>query len=195
MNLNHLSFPDIGWGYMPPTEQVFAAFKFAQETYNPKSVLEIGFHIGHSTTYQLEIYPDAKIVGVSPDNEVIGKPGDSIDPQVRRDMVNTLNEKYINRFTWVPGRTKDVKHRLVDEYVFDFALVDGNHAEAAALYDMEVIYELAIPNLLIDNWDQRQVKSAVLKQGKYELVKEFNYDQTFKGKTQTNQMGLLTLKR
>ena len=195
MNLSHLSFPDKGWGYMPNTQQVFDAFEFVQEHYKPKSVLEIGFHIGHSTTYQLDIYKDARIVGVSPDNEVIGKPGDRIDPQIRRDMAVTLRDKYINRFTWVPGRTKDVKEILINSYVFDFALVDGNHAEAAALYDMEVIYELAIPNLLIDNWDQAPVKSAVLKQGKYELVKEFDYDQTFKGKTQTNQMGLLSLKK
>jgi len=195
MKLDHLSFPDIGWGYMPPTQQVFDAFTFVQEHYNPKSVLEIGFHIGHSTTYQLDIYKNARIVGVSPDNERIGKPGDCTDPQIRRDMVGILNDLYINRFTWVPGRTKDVKDKLIDEYVFDFALVDGNHAEQAALYDMEVIYELAIPNLLIDNWDQKAVKSAVYKQDKYELVKEFDYDQTFKGKTQTNQMGLLTLKK
>jgi predicted O-methyltransferase YrrM len=101
MNLDHLSFPDLGWGYMPATEEVFEAFRFVQSVYKPKSVLEIGFHIGHSTTYQLEIYSDARIVGVSPDNERIGKPGDIIDPQVRRDMAVTLRgEEYINLIKW-----------------------------------------------------------------------------------------------
>lgn len=193
MNLDHLSFPDLGWGYMPATEEVFEAFRFVQSVYKPKSVLEIGFHIGHSTTYQLEIYSDARIVGVSPDNERIGKPGDIIDPQVRRDMAVTLREKYINRFTWLPGKTIDVKDRLIDEFVFDFALVDGNHAEPAALFDLEVCEELNIRNMLIDNWDQPQVKSAVNKHGKYKIVKEFDYGQTFKGRYKLNQMGLLML--
>lgn len=196
MNLNHLSFPDKGWGYMPPTQQVFDAFEFVQSVYAPKSVLEIGFHIGHSTTYQLEIYKDAKIVGVSPDNEVIGRPGDSIDPQIRRDMVGILNEKYINRFTWIKGRTKE-NHvaEALDQYFFDFALVDGNHSESAATVDMVMVYDLNIPNLLVDNWDQRAVKNAVNNHGMYELVKEFDYRQTFKGKTVTNQMAVLRMKR
>ena len=66
MNIEHLSFPDQGWGYMPATEEMFNVFRSCQERYHPKRVLEIGFHLGHSTTYQLEIYKDAELVSVSP---------------------------------------------------------------------------------------------------------------------------------
>ena len=31
MNTDHLDFPDIGWGYMPPTDDVFRAFEWAQK--------------------------------------------------------------------------------------------------------------------------------------------------------------------
>lgn len=194
MKLDHLSFPDIGWGYLPPTEEVFDAFRFCQDLYKPKSVLEIGFHIGHSTSYQLEIYTDAKIVGVSPDNERIGKAGDQIDPDLRRNMAETLAKLYPTRFTWIKGRTVDVREQL-QEYVFDFALVDGNHNSLAVILDLTVCHELSIEAMLMDNWDQPQVKEAVHTHGKYQFIKVFPYTQTFKGKTKVNEMALVNLKK
>lgn len=193
MKLDHLSFPDIGWGYLPPTQEVFAAFEFCQTSYRPKSVLEIGFHIGHSTTYQLEIYTEAKILGVSPDNERIGKEGDRIEPELRRNMAETLAALYPNRFSWLKGRTVDVRSKL-QEYVFDFALVDGNHNSLAVILDLTVCHELNIDAMLMDNWDQDQVKEAMHSHGKYELVKVFPYSQTFKGKTKLNEIALVQKK-
>jgi hypothetical protein len=194
MNLSHLSFPDKGWGYLPATEEVFEAFRFCQKLYKPQSVLEIGFHIGHSTTYQLEIYTEAKIVGVSPDNERVGKEDDRIDPEVRRNMAETLKVKYLNRFQWLQGRTAHVRDKLQD-YVFDFALVDGNHHEMAVLLDLTVCAELDIKQMLIDNWDQKQIQEAVETNGKYELVKVFPYKQTFKNKTKQNELALVKMRK
>lgn len=191
MNLDHLTFPDIGWGYLPAQEDVWAAFRYAQENYNPKSVLEIGYHIGHSTTYQLEIYENAKIVGISPDNEKTGRKGDRTDPELRQNMERVLREKYFNRFQWIPGRTKDVRDEL-EKFFFDFALLDGSHSYEDAHYDAKTCESLEIPNMLVDNWDQPAVRKAV-EDTSYFPLKTFEYTQTFKGKTNTNSLALVTL--
>ena len=191
MKLDHLEFPDIGWGYMPAQEDVYSAFRFVQKRFKPKSVLEIGFHIGHSTTYQLEIYEQAKIVAVSPDNEKIGKTDDQIDPQQRRDVAERIASLYPGRFEWLRGRTKDVVNDL-DSYWFDFALIDGNHSYRHAKYDADVCRDLVIPHALVDNWDQTAVRQAINDSG-YKFVKRFFYEQTFKGKTNTNQIALVSL--
>ncbi|MEK9698885.1 MAG: hypothetical protein VW270_24125, partial [Candidatus Poseidoniales archaeon] len=69
---------------MPPTDDVFRAFEWAQKLYKPKRVLEIGFHLGHSTTYQLEIYKDLeKMISCSPYEDRNGKADDRINPAAR----------------------------------------------------------------------------------------------------------------
>lgn len=194
LNLSHLQYPDKGWGYLPSTQEVFEAFRFCQRTFKPKSVLEIGFHIGHSTTYILEFFVDIKtLISISPDNEIIGKGEDRIDPQIRRDMAKYLSEYYKGKFEWLPGTTQELHEKLHD-YFFDFALVDGNHHEDKAAYDFETCAALAIPHILVDNWDQGGVKRGLEKSGaKYKLMKNFDYTQTFKGKTKTNRLAAFYL--
>lgn len=195
MKLDHLQFPDKGWGYLPPTEDVFNVFRHCQYHYSPKSVLEIGFHIGHSTTYILETFTDLKyMISISPDNENIGKGDDRIDPQVRRDMAKFLSEHYRGKFEWIPGTTEQLFDKLHD-YFFDFALVDGNHHEPKAMFDIKTCESLSIPYILIDNWERPDVRKAFEKaETRYKLEKRFIYNQTFKGKTKDNNMALMHLK-
>jgi len=197
MNLDHLPFPTYGWGYMPPQEDIYDIFRTCQELHQPKHVLEIGFHLGHSTTYQLECYPDAALVSISPDNEMVKAriPEDVIDPELRRFMARRIAKLYPDRFQWIPGKTYQLIERLLAEYAgkFDFCLLDGNHKEEHALTDFKACFDLGIPNVLVDNFDQEQVLRAFKKSRQYELVQEFDYTQTFKGKTSNNKMGLIRL--
>jgi hypothetical protein len=192
MKLDHLQFPEKGWGYLPPTEEVFTIFKFCQKKCKPTSVLEIGFHIGHSTTYMLEIFSDLEsMMSISPVKEVTGKPDDRVPDEVRSDMAKYLSENYRGKFQWIPGTTSELSEKLYN-YFFDFALVDGNHHEIKATIDVKLCEDIAIPYILVDNWERFDVRKATEKSS-YKMVKRFFYEQTFKGKTSKNQMALFML--
>ncbi len=192
MKLDHLQFPEKGWGYLPPTEDVFTIFKYCQRECKPTSVLEIGFHIGHSTTYMLEIFSDLKsMISISPAIENIGKPKDRTPPEMRSDMAKYLSENYRGKFEWIPGTTSQLTEKL-HTYAFDFALVDGNHHEDKATIDVKLCEDIAIPRILVDNWERWDVRKAT-KKSSYKMIKRFFYEQTFKGKTTKNQMALFML--
>ena len=194
MNLDHLSFPDIGWGYMPPTDEVFAAFEFCEKKFRPRSVLEIGYHLGHSTTYQLEIYKRAKVVSVSPYYDNTGSVEDRVDQLERHEMAIRLENLYRNRWTWIPGKTYQIEDELKKKR-FDFGLVDGLHSYDACSLDLQLFVDLNIRYFLVDNFEQGTVRKAVKDNKDLRLKKVFNYSQTFKNKVKVNKMALLKLDR
>ena len=103
MNLDGLIYPQDGWGYMPPTEEIFNIFKDVKDICNPKIGLEIGFYLGHSTTYQLEIFKDMEtLVSISPLDFYA-----SNHEMHRRKSVQAerLKNKYKNRWHWLSGYT------------------------------------------------------------------------------------------
>jgi len=191
MNLDHLSFPDIGWGYMPPTDDVFRAFEWAQKLFKPKRVLEIGFHLGHSTTYQLEIYKDLeRLISVSPYEDRNGKPSDRINPAARWTVAMKLAKMYRGKWRWIPGKA----HQMIDEisiYDYDFALIDGGHTYPAASHDMTMCIDLGIKAMLIDNFELVPVRDAFADHHELKLIKKFYYEQTFKGRRKMNQLALV----
>lgn len=194
MKLDHLQFPDIGWGYMPPSEEIFSVFNWCQKNYNPKSVLEIGFHVGHSTTYMLETFENIKsLISISPKIEFKGKINDRIDPNLRSNTAKYMMDYYKGKFEWIPGTTEELYDKLHD-YFFDFALIDGDHSEEKAMFDMKTCESLSVPYILIDNWERSDVRKAFQKSNvRYKLVKRFFYMQTFKKKTSRNEIALMHL--
>ena len=194
MNLDHLVWPKIGWGYMPAQEDVWSAFRYVQEHYKPKSIFEIGFHMGHSTTYQLEIMPQAKIVTLGPIEEP-RLSSERPDPVMRLNQIEKMKEVYGDRFQHLVGRTQYMEDVLLTEYhgQFDYALIDGYHYAWAAEVDSVLCQDLRIKTVLVDNWDQKQIRETVLKYSDYNEIKVFDYEQTWKGETRVNQMGLCTL--
>ena len=191
MNTKHLHHPNIGWGYMPATDEVLAAFHYAQEHYKPKHLLEIGFHLGHSTTYQLEIYKDLEdMVSVSPYMDRNGKPHDRIPPEWRWQTAIDLHKRYKGKWRWIPG-----KAHMVEEEIrinkFDFALIDGGHSYEPAKFDMDLCISMGIKAFLIDNFELKPVRDAFTDTPQLREVKRFKYEQTFKGKTKVNQLTLV----
>lgn len=195
VDTTHLNFPQVGWGYLPASEEIFDVFRFCQKQYNPKCVLEIGFHLGHSTTYQLEIYNQANVIGVSPAVDRIRYPSNEtpLDPILRKKMADTLREKYNGRFTWVQGKTHEVVD-ILKKYDFDFALVDGNHSYKRAKYDIEVCKHLGIKTFLVDNLDQKDVQLACKSVNGCDVIKTWRYRGDFKGKSIVNEIGLCEFK-
>ena len=199
MNLDHLVWPTDGWGYMPPQDDVYAAFRYVQEHYKPKSIFEIGFHMGHSTTYQLEIMPQAKMTTMGPISEP-NLPREKPDPKMRLGQIEKMYEVYGDfheggRFQHLQGKTQYIQNAILEEYNrrFDYALIDGYHKKWAVEMDSTMCEDLGIPVVLIDNWDQSEVRDTVLKHTDYKEVKVFNYEQTWKGIDYVNQIGLCTL--
>ena len=193
MNLDHLTWPTEGWGYMPPQDDVYAAFRYVQEHYTPKSIFEIGFCWGHSTTYQLEIMPQAKMTTCGPIEERMNK--EAPDPKERLAAIEKMKEVYGDRFQHLQGRTYILQHTLIDTMHrrFDYGLIDGAHDKTSVEIDATLCQDMGIPIVLVDNWDQRQVRETVLKYSDYEELKVFDYEQTWKGKYRVNQIGLCTL--
>jgi len=193
MNLDHLIWPTTGWGYMPPQDDVYEAFRYVQEHYKPKRMFEIGFCWGHSTTYQLEIMPQASIITCGPIYERMVK--ENPDPDDRLAMISKMQEVYGDRFKHYQGRTQSLDQGLFTEHYreFDYALIDGDHSRKQAEFDANLCEDIHVPVILVDNWDQPQVRNGVLESSSYKEVKVFDYEQTWKGKYRVNQMGLCTL--
>lgn len=173
------------WGFLPPTDEVFEIFQYIQDTYKPTKVLEIGFNAGHSTTYQLETFPQALI--------------HTIGPSPRLGMHRVLKRKYgKDRFKWFKGRTQDVR-KEIDQKGYDFAFVDGSHLTEAVNIDLHVVCnQLKVPLILVDNTDGKAVREVVYNKyvkhtGQLKEVKQWNYDMTWHEIFKSNEITLFTL--
>ena len=199
MNLDHLKYPKLGWGYMHPLESIFDAFRYCYENYNPTQVLEIGFHMGHSTTYQLEIYKNAKIKSISPHPEQYRPKtlleGNYVPPSDRQQMIETMKEIYGNRFGFISGKTQEVANAIVEwndqiSIKFDFALVDGSHFYPYVVQDVQLCLRLGIHCLLADNYNNPEVTQAFEEAG-YRKVKEWIYTDNFKNCPEKTSIALV----
>ena len=149
MKLDHLIWPWTGWGYMGPHESVFDMFRAVKEKVNPQTWLEIGFHLGHSTTYTLEL-TDAKVTGIGVS---FCKNAD------RAEVGNKLISIYGDRFEYFLGDPPNVRE-LLKGRTFDGALVDGNHSYKDCKDDITACMEMKIPYILVDNCELGQVNLA-----------------------------------
>jgi predicted O-methyltransferase YrrM len=187
MNLDHLQWPDKGWGYLPATEEVFTPLRQIQEEFNPQFVLEIGYLMGHSTTYMLEIFK-GDLISISPEVDVgtaAIRKGDWVPTEDRISMYVKMKELYGERWEWLRGTTEQLRSKLIHHYhdQFDLCFVDGNHSYKNAYFDVETCSMLEVPIILVDNMNTIDVSKAVEDQGDYSLEKTYQYSSTFKGKT------------
>lgn len=183
MNLDHLIWAEDGWGYLQPSEQVFSNLSKAIEVSNAKSILEIGFYVGHSTTYLANLAPDAEIFSCCPDHPRGRKYGTIISDLFPNVTVNRVPSPDVFLLTM----TKQ----------FDLCFLDGNHTYAAALTDFMLCRELRIPYVLFDNTELTSVRTLIQHlraTDRLEIVDEFTYPADFKGKKATNQMTLVKIK-
>lgn len=179
MDLEHLTWPTRGWGYLPPILDVYRAFEYVREhSSNVESMLEIGFHAGHSSTYILETFTRSHLTtyGIS---------------TVARTAVDYMKEKYGDRITI---HLEDAKTLNMTNNTFDFAFVDGSHKYEAALHDVEWCMGSDVPFILVDNCERHNVslgcKHAVEKHTRYQLIESFEYWACWNNKYTLNRMDL-----
>tara|TARA_R110000868_G_scaffold232850_2_gene486506 strand:+ start:265 stop:831 length:567 start_codon:yes stop_codon:yes gene_type:complete len=180
MKLDHLIWPTIGWGYLPNSEPVFDIFRTVNQDIQPKSILEIGFHAGHSTTYMLELMPQADVSTVGIIN------ARSFNRSI---IVQTMKNIYQDRFDCYLGNPPDVL-QLFQGRSFDLAFIDGNHTYADVTKDIQSCMKLKIPYLLLDNCEKKTVARSCDEQLGIYKYKNFCYNSTWNNKTQINEMRL-----
>lgn len=181
MKLDHLITPDpakSGWGWMPPTEEVFSMFEWVNNVCRPTNVLEIGFHVGHSTTYMLETFEGCIVESYAQSGQFRGQAHKMMDLYEGRLSVHYAHSCGV----YGEGRRKAK---------YDFALIDGGHDYHTASSDILQCIMLGIPWLLIDNTDLVPVDTAVkLFDSVVDLSKTFEYTATHNGITKVNEARL-----
>jgi hypothetical protein len=182
MNLDHLMWAEDGWGYLPPSAEVFDNLSKAIEVSNAKSILEIGFYAGHSTTYLANLAPDATIFSCCPDHPRGREYGTIVSDLFPNVTVNCVPSPEVFLLTMAKK--------------FDLCFLDGNHSYISALTDFMLCRELRIPYVLFDNTELHTVRTLIQHlraTDRLELIDEFTYEANFKGKEATNQMTLVKI--
>lgn len=170
MKLDHLIWPWTGWGYMQPNESVFDIFRHIKKTVDPKTWLEIGFHLGHSTTYTLEL-TDAKVTGIG-----ITKCKNAN----RYEIGDNMKSIYGDRFEYFLGDPPNLSE-LLKGRTFDVAFVDGDHSYKSCRDDILAVMKMKVPYILVDNCETRTVSYAVDEQLEEYEYDKFLYDCTWSG--------------
>lgn len=180
MNLDHLDYDTSksGWGHLPATEEVFNMFREVNEICRPKRVLEIGFFVGHSTTYMLELFPRSRVLTYG-----MCKQFSEQKDKIESKYPGRVNVRY--QESWSLFGEHAGVHR------FDFVFVDGSHKEYMAANDILHSIMLGAQWILVDNCEQEQVLADIDRfTPAVDLYKVFPYTSTHKGKTTINECRL-----
>lgn len=167
------------WGWIPPTQQVYDAFHYVKEKVNPKSVFEIGFYKGHSTSYWAQTLPDARIISCGPPHPNFVK------------FAPKVFSKYDNVVDIFPTKSPLVweeMHILRDsrryrqgkkqKYInFDFVFVDGLHTHHSVVLDTTLACDILRARwVMFDNHEQEEVRAGIETYGKLKLEQVFPYE-------------------
>jgi predicted O-methyltransferase YrrM len=163
-----------GWGFIPPTQEVFDILLDVKKISKAEKIMEIGFNAGHSSIYLLEIFPNAEL-------HVIG-------PSPKHGNHNVIRGKYGDRFKYYQMTTEALKERWKDK--FDLGFIDGHHSTELASIDLDYcINDLKCDYILMDNTELKRVQKAIHAfNNDLQLIKKYSYVNTWKGKTSILEM-------
>ncbi len=105
----------------------------------PKSLLEIGFNVGYSSSMWLNL-STTNIVSV-----------DISDKDETLFAAKYLTEKFPNRFKFVLSDSKDA-YKEVKDYTFDTIFIDGDHLDEGVKADIDLGLKLGIKKFVFDDW-------------------------------------------
>jgi predicted O-methyltransferase YrrM len=182
----HLDFDtNIGWGYLPPSDEVFNCINWIRDNIKPRKMLEIGYYYGHSTSYWGEILRNCEIVSCGPDHHKF------IESRRKVQM------KYEGRIDCIGVKSPDILTYLgqpdKDMEFFPFVFIDGSHHAEAVFSDVHVALRLKAQWILFDNASNREVRQAIRwweSCGVIEKYKEWEYLGLCREKTRINDLTL-----
>jgi len=177
LDLRHLTWPTNGWGYLPPIKDVFEMFEYIEGFCQPRSILEIGYHAGHSTTYMLETFPNSHVTTYG-----VSKPAHA--------TYGSMMDHYTGRLNIILEKSETL---ALDFSTYDFAFVDGNHTYEGARHDILLCVERHIPYMLIDNVESKGVAKAredVYRDTSYKKIHLVEYFSSWNNVIQWNTMEL-----
>lgn len=175
----HLDFnTDTGWGYLPPTKEVFDVFDYVRAYCDPQFVLEIGYYAGHSTSYMGEIFENAQIISCCPNH-----------PKYRETCLAV--EKAHPNVKVIGVKSPEIYEYILD-YPVDFVFIDGAHTPKNVHLDLSVAFSFdTVRYVLMDNSDQSGVKRGLYHyRDKMKKINTWTYEATNKGVTKTNEISL-----
>ena len=154
-------------GSLPRSQEIADMFTYLQENYHFKNILEFGFNVGHSSTWFLYAFPNAKVVSFDPKERTISN--------VR--IWQMQKSKFENRFRfWPTFSTEAIQKYQHQEEPFDIVFVDAGHTFGAVYDDIETALHLKIPLILIDNMELEPQKRAVAAwKENLQFTKQFKY--------------------
>ena len=107
-----------------------------------KSILEIGFNIGHSSSLFLATDPDQKCHVTSVD---VARHKDT---KAAAEAVKSL---YPDRFSFIISDSRKVLPQIRSS-MFDLIFIDGDHSTLLVQNDISLGLHLKIPFMLFDDW-------------------------------------------
>lgn len=137
------------WGCNGQDPEIFRhIIEGVYDTYEIKSILEIGFNIGCSASMWLEWDKTQKVTLTAVD---ICKHGATVPAS------QTVQERYGDRFRFFGSDSKKAKP-LLEGKSFDMAFVDGDHSYEGVIADSKMSIDLGVNVLLYDDWHEKDTK-------------------------------------
>lgn len=139
---------DGGTGHMPPSYEVIEFWRRVKRLTNFKSMMEIGFNAGHSSSIMLTLFEDIEInscdIGMY---EITERNGELV------------KERFGDRFNLhIFDSTKLKPEFIANKY--DIMFIDGAHDYGPVTSDMKLWIESDIPYAVVDDLQNQNVKRA-----------------------------------
>lgn len=180
------------WGFVPPNDVVFDFFESISEYTSVNRILEFGYCLGYSASYQLTVHPNASLDTYDVRNRRgstnIYDPNDTFDVE---SLAYEGNHFDLGLLVW--GKRLTIHHEKSfrshlnhSPGEFDYVFIDGDHTEQGLRLDIEQAKLLKIPFVVIDNLDQLNVLSKVVEEykelGLLKEIKRIKYNTFFPGR-------------
>jgi hypothetical protein len=174
------------------SEHAYEMVKKCISVAQPKEILEIGFHVGHSSVLWLAL-SEANVTSCD-----VG--GHWVTKEYLDKSVVIINENFPQRFRFFleSSNTFPFRQKVLDRQ-YDFMFIDGLHEEHACRFDIETALAGRIPYILIDDysWNKGELIPMFQRFHQLELLETFvyhNYDLRLPGGLCQNDAALFKVK-
>jgi len=165
---------DLSWlpiekeGHMFPSKKTCDAWRQIKEMTDFKSVTEIGFNVGHSSSIMLSLFDDVTVTAYD-----IAQYAQTIMGEER------VKERFGNRFQFICYNSYYLRKHYLEQKIkvekTDLFFIDGNHRTFFAESDLRLAKEIGFKYVLIDDYDLPQINKLAKKYFST-FIKSWKYD-------------------